>query len=451
MTTTKEARPLFNVRKNQVITVEARDYSHDAQAICRVQGLVVFVPGLMVGERAEVRIEKVLKRQAYAKVVRRLNDHPERVVPRCPLFGRCGGCQLQHFSASAQADFKQQQVATLFAHHLNVHDIAPILRMDDPWAYRNKAQVPFVWRNDQLYYGFYRAHSNDVVPMARCDIQDDAINAVLSSVRDFFNKRPADAQALRHVLVKKGFGTEALMLVIVSRLDRFADEPRLVETLQAQFPTLKAILINHNTRTDNVILTHHHRALSVESTLEDVLDGIRFRLSASSFYQVNPRQTVRLYQRALAMAQFTGHERLLDLYCGVGTIALFAASQVASVIGIEVNADAVADARVNAQLNGITNVEFVEARADQLSRYIEDIDVAIVDPPRKGLDELTLHTLIEQPLPKLIYISCNPSTLVRDLKALVHVYKIEAIQPVDMFAQTHHIEVIVALNRSSSV
>lgn len=435
------------MKKNELLRLTAVDYTHDGLAVCKTEGFVVFVKGLLIDEMAEVRILKVLARHAFGKVEKLVSRSVERVEPRCPLANSCGGCQLQHMSAKHQSEFKMKQVQNQFAHHLNFHEVEDIISMEDPWSYRNKAQVPFVYQNNTLQYGFYREHSHDVLPMLRCDIQDDDANKILISIRDFYQTRVQSAQALRHVLIKKGFTTQALMVVLIARSSTLEDESLLVETLQRTHPNIKAILINHNTRQDNVILGDTFRPLTPEDKIIDELDGLKFEISASSFYQVNPLQAVKLYQKAIELAEISREDRVLDLYCGIGTIALFASQHAKSVVGIEINPDAIEDAKRNAKLNQIRNVSFIAQKASDLIKQADHFDVVIVDPPRKGLDEQTRQVLLELQAKRLVYVSCNPSTLVRDLKDLSASYMIERVVPVDMFPQTYHVETVVKLKR----
>jgi len=435
------------MKKNDLLILTAVDYSHEGLAVCKTEGFVVFVKGLLLDETAEVRLIKVLAKHGFGIIEKLLVKSAERVEPRCPLANRCGGCQLQHMSAHHQTQFKMMQVRNQFAHHLDFHAVEDIITMDDPWSYRNKAQVPFTYQSEQLLYGFYREHTHDILPMKRCDIQDEDANRILITLRDFYQARPTSAQALRHALIKKAFSTQDIMVVLISKTPTLQDEAELVETLQRQHPNVKAILINHNPRQDNVILGDTFRSLTTQEKITDVLGGYTFEISASSFYQVNPHQALKLYQLAIECAALTKRDKVLDLYCGVGTIAIFASRQAQSVVGIEINPDAIVDAKRNAELNRLNNVSFVAQKASELLNQAPEFDVVIVDPPRKGLDEETLRALLHLQASRLIYVSCNPSTLVRDLKELSTMYAIKRVIPVDMFPQTYHVETVVMMSR----
>ena len=442
------------MQKNERLILTAVDYSEQGVAVCKHEGFVVFVKGMLVGEVADVLIMRVNTRQAFGRLMEVIEPSKDRVVPRCPIAYQCGGCQLQHMSAEHQAEFKHKHVTHLFDRQFATHpEVLPIISMEDPWFYRNKSQVPFEVK-EELEYGYYRAHSHTILPFETCFIQNDESNQILKFIKDFYfeqNVKPVD---LRHVLIKKAFASEQLMVILVHKTKTLPLMNELTSALLTQFPKIKAIVLNVNKKDDNVILGDKFIPLTLESTIEDRLGDFTFKISPSSFYQVNPVQAKVLYDHAVMFAQLKGTETVLDLYSGIGTISLFLAKQAKKVYGIEINPQAIEDAKTNAELNKLSNVEFLVGDAKEAVRYfIEEkiqLDVILVDPPRKGLDKDTLDAIKTLSPDRVVYVSCDPSTLVRDCKLLEETYKVEMIQPVDMFPQTYHVEAIILMTRSGS-
>jgi len=437
------------MNKNDIIAVAASDYNEQAFAVCKNEGFVVFVKDMMIGEVAEINIEKVSERHAYGRIHKLVDPSKDRVVPRCPLASKCGGCQIQHMSYEAQLDFKKKHVTSLFKRNLNL-DIDPVIHgMDDPWFYRNKTQVPFDVTKRTIDYGFYRSHTHDILPFTTCYIQSDESNSILLDIKRFYDASAIKPNALRTVLIKKAFSTGELMVVFVSRKDSLPNQKQLLEELTRDHPMIKSFVINVNTREDNVVLGDTYIPLTKQTVITDTLGGLKFEISAASFFQVNPIQAAVLYESALSVAKVGPKDTVLDLYCGIGTIALLAASKAKKVIGVEIVKDAIEDASRNAALNGISNVEWIQADAGKaVETLIENktkIDVLVVDPPRKGLDETTRKAILTLKAPKVVYVSCDPGTLVRDLKILSELYSIEKIELTDMFPQTVHVESAVLL------
>jgi len=437
------------MNKNDIIAVAASDYNESAFAVCKNEGFVVFVKDMMIGEVAEVRIEKVSERHAYGRIHKLIDPSPSRITPRCPLASKCGGCQIQHMNYEAQLDFKKKHVMSLFKRNLNL-DINPIIHgMEDPWFYRNKTQVPFDVTKRTIDYGFYRSHTHDILPFTTCYIQSDESNAILLDIKRFYDASAIKPNGLRTVLIKKAFSTGELMVVFVSRKETLPNQKQLLEELMASHPQIKSVVLNVNTREDNVVLGDKYIPLTPQTVITDTLGGLKFEISAASFFQVNPVQAAVLYESALSLAKISKKDTVLDLYCGIGTIALLAASKAKTVIGVEIVKDAIEDASRNAALNGISNVQWIHADAGSaVKTLIENktkIDVLVVDPPRKGLDESTRQAILTLKAPKVVYVSCDPGTLVRDLKILSDLYSIEKIELTDMFPQTVHVETVVLL------
>ncbi len=439
------------MNRNDLLTLTAIDYTENALGVAKVDGFVVFVNGLMVGESAIVRIEKVTAHHAFGSVTELITPSPERVIPRCPIADQCGGCQLQHMNATHQLAFKKAHVQSLFKRHLDL-DIDPIIHgMEDPWFYRNKSQVPFEVTKRSLTYGFYRPRSHDILPFETCFIQSDESNRILRFIADFYERKAIQPTGLKTVLIKKARSSRELMVVLISAKPKLPNQASLVESLLSTFPTIKSIILNVNTRNDNVILGDEYIPLTPQTNITDELNGLRFEISAPSFYQVNPIQAEVLYESALHLAKLTKKDTVLDLYCGIGTIALSAAQKVKSVIGVEIVEAAIDDAKRNAQHNGISNVRWIVGDAGQAVQTLMEerlpIDAVIVDPPRKGLDPLSKQALLTLMPKKIIYVSCDPGTLVRDLKELSEAYTIKAVELTDMFPQTVHVETVCLLSR----
>lgn len=439
------------MKRNDLMNLTAIDYTENALGVAKIDGFVVFVNGLMVGETAVVRIEKVTAHHAFGTVTELITTSPDRVIPRCPIADQCGGCQLQHMSPSHQLAFKKSHVQSLFKRHLDL-DIDPVIHgMDDPWFYRNKAQVPFEVTKRSLNYGFYRSRSHDILPFETCFIQSDESNRILRFIADFYDGKAILPTGLKTVLVKKARKTGELMVVLISCKPKLPNQTVLVQSLQTAFPAIKAIILNVNTRNDNVILGDEYISLTPQTVITDELGGLRFEISAPSFYQVNPIQAEVLYGSALRLANLSKDDTVLDLYCGIGTIALSAAQHVKTVIGVEIIEAAIEDAKRNAALNNISNVRWMVGDAGQaVQSLLEEklpVDAVIVDPPRKGLDAQTKQALLTLLPKKIIYVSCDPGTLVRDLQELSTNYVVKDVELTDMFPQTVHVECVVLMSR----
>ena len=439
------------MEKNEILSLKAVDYTEQGLAVCKVDGFVVFVKDMLIDEEAEVQILKVNKNLAYGRVKEFIKKSDERVVPTCPIAYSCGGCQIQHMSFSHQLTFKQNHVKHLFDRSFDQSlEINPIIGMENPWMYRNKSQVPFETKKG-LTYGFYRSHSHDILPFETCYIQNDDSNKILSFIKTFYLEKEVEPSDLRHVLIKKGIVSQEIMVVFIHKNKHLPLQDEIVEALKAEFPLIKAILLNVNSGDDNVILGKKTIQLTKDATISDKLGDFTFQISATSFYQVNPVQAKKLYETAINLADIKDTETVLDLYCGIGTIALFASQKAKQVYGVEINPQSIDDAKINAELNQITNIDFIASDASKAAQtFIENniqMDVIVVDPPRKGLDLETVNSILKLEPSRLVYVSCDPSTLVRDCVLLKDKYEIKTIQPVDMFPQTFHVETVVLMSR----
>ena len=437
-----------------MLTVQAVDYDTNGYGVAKTEGFVVFVRGLMVGEEAEVQVINSRRSYAYAKVRRLITFSPERVTPKCPIASACGGCQIQHFSATEQAKYKQTIVDNLMKHTVKTDVVVlPIILMNDPWRYRNKVQVPFGKDfQGKLIYGFYRAQTHNILPFSDCMLQSTIQNDVLKFIADFYNDRNVFPSSLRWVLLKRGIVSEEIMCVLITSEIELKLKKELKEALLFTFPQIKSIIQNVNNREDNVILGDEEINLTQQSTIQDTLGDCTFTISAKSFYQVNPIQAKVIYDKVIEFADFKPTDTVMDLYCGVGTIALYLSKHVREVIGVDVVAEAIEDAKRNAELNKIDNVTWYTADAGEIAHMLHNegksIDVIVVDPPRKGLNIQTIDSIVNIAPRKVIYVSCDPGTLARDLVLFqTKSYEVKIIQPVDMFPQTVHVETVVSLTR----
>lgn len=447
--------------KNQCFEMTCDAFGQDAQGVCRHEGMAVFVPGLLPGERALVRIVKPEKRYAFGRVEKLLEKSPSRAEPFCPIYKRCGGCVCQHMTYEASLAFKRQQVQDLLQRvgGLSI-EVPPVWGMAHPFGYRNKGAYPVAQTDGAPACGFFAPRSHDLVPLPEggCAIQGEdsakATQAVLSWMRE--NNVPAyDEQTgrglVRHIMTRSTTSGELMVVVVVTRAD-IPKASRLIELLRAAVPGLCSVCLSVNSRRTNVILGTDIRVLWGKAAMEDMLCGLRFSVSPLSFFQVNPRQTERLYGLALEYAGLTGAETVVDAYCGAGTISLLLAQKAKKVIGIEIVPEAIQNANENAARNGIANAEFhVGATEELLPKLVANglrPDVIVLDPPRKGCDPAVLQAIIAAAPKRVVYVSCGAPTLARDAKLLAEGgYAAEKVQCVDMFCWTGAVETVMVLSK----
>lgn len=450
------------MKKNDYFIGECIDYTHDGMGVVKVDGFPVFVKNMLVNEKGNIKIIKVLKNYAVGRLIEVITVSPERVKPKCPLFKQCGGCHIQHFSFDEQCRFKSKRVHDVLQRigHCNV-TVNPCIMMDHPWYYRNKVQVPVGYQNGKVVTGFYKHHSNDIIPMDICYIQNEESNQIVNRIRELmeeYNIEPYDkikkTGNIKHILTKQGYYTKEIMVVFISNNKKIPHIFKIVNRLKKEFPNIKTIIQNINPRIDNVILGDKENILYGDGFIEDTLLGLKYRISLKSFYQINPIQVEKLYSKAIEFAEFNEDDVIIDAYCGIGTIALSCASKVKKVYGVEVVEEAIKDAKDNALRNNIKNVEFYAQDAGEFmidfSKKGINIDAVMVDPPRKGCSQIFLDQLISLSPKKIIYISCDVSTQARDIDYLQKAgYIAEVCQPVDMFPHTNHIENIIRLSLHS--
>lgn len=443
---------------NKTIIGKCYDYTYDGKGIVKKDSLVIFVDGIIKGEEAEIEIIYQSKNQTLGKIVKIITPSKYRAKPVCPLAISCGGCALQHMNYEEQLNFKTDHVQDCINKFskLNIK-VNNCIGMDNPFNYRNKAQVPFsVDKKKKLTYGFYKSNTHEIIPMNNCYIQCEDTNIILKTIYNLMKKHKIPAYEedyrrglVRHVLIKKGFKTNQIMVVFITNSAIFPGKKDFIKDLLKAHPNIKTIVQNINTRDTNVILGEKEIILYGNGYIEDILCDVTFKISSKSFYQVNPVQTETLYNTAIKLANLHKTDRVLDAYCGIGTIGLIASKKVDEVIGVEIVKDAIKDANNNAKLNNINNIHFVLDDASDFminfAKTSEKIDVVFVDPPRKGCDDKFLSSILKLSPNTIVYISCNPSTLARDLFILKDKYDIKEIQPVDMFPHTYHVETIALL------
>ncbi|MDD6207468.1 MAG: 23S rRNA (uracil(1939)-C(5))-methyltransferase RlmD [Clostridiales bacterium] len=447
------------------LTVDAM--GNEGEGIARDNGFPFFVKGALPGEKIVVSVMKVKKNYGFARLEEILVPSGERREPVCPVAVSCGGCQLLHVSYEEQLRYKEQKVLGCLSHIGRIQNpeqyMEPIIGMEHPYGYRNKAQYP-VGRNKEgrIVTGFYAGRTHQIKANEHCAIQAEGMDEILAIVRSFMEQyhiSPYDETtqtgSVRHVLVRKGFHTGQWMVCIIINEKKLPHWEKLVEALK-EIPGMTSISINQNQKNTNVILGDHTELLYGAPVIEDRIGDITYEISPESFYQVNPVQTERLYEVALSYAGLTGKEVVWDLYCGIGTISLFLARKAKKVYGVEIVPQAVKNAEKNRAKNQISNVEFYTGAAEEIfpQRYAQDpegsrADVVVVDPPRKGCDQKLLETICRMGPERIVYVSCDPATLARDILYLTTEggYELQRFRATDMFPQGGHVECVTLLQR----
>jgi len=441
------------------------DLSHDGLGIARIDGFLVFVKDALPGERVVARITNVKKNYGHAEALDKIKTTADRTTPPCPLFEACGGCQIQHMTYESQLEFKKNMVIRNIQKFAKIEHppVLDVLGMDDPWRYRNKTQVPFGLDADgQLVAGFYKSRSHEIIDMPSCLVQPQVTDDILAEVKKLMYKfgiapynEPQHTGILRHVVVRVGFKTDEIMVIFVTKTPDLPHKDDLCQHLVNKFPAIKSIAHNVNPKITNVIFGDETTTIYGKEYITDSLDGLDFLISARSFYQVNPVQTEVLYKLVVDYAGIGADDVVFDAYCGIGTITLFLARIAKLVYGVEIVPDAIRDAKENARINGIDHVNFEVGKSEVvIPRLISEgivPDVIVVDPPRKGCDVALLEAIVHARPKRVVYVSCDSATLARDIRVLEDGgYKLEVVQPVDMFPQTSHVETVALLTRSGT-
>lgn len=450
------------LRENQMITGSIQQIDDTLSGIMKVQQDVVFVRHVLLKEEVKVRIVKHVQKGYIGEVVEIIKPSPSRVSAPCGIYERCGSCHLLHMDVNTQAMYKKSYVEGLCkkAKGLSLH-VQDVMRMPSPYHYRNKMIVGFTRdRNRKIQAGFYEEHSHNIIPYDTCVLHYQELDEIVQTIVSLMSKFRVEPyledkrQGLfRHVLIRYGEVSKQIMVVFVLNAVVFPARKDFVNALLKAHPTITTILQNTNTRKTSVVLGDQERVLYGAGYIEDTLCGLKFRISAKSFYQINHFQTEVLYKTAIGLLNLRGNEVVMDAYCGIGTIGMYASSFVKQVIGVEINKDAIGDAKINAQLNHIKNIRFLCDDAgtfmSKMAAKHEKLDVVIMDPPRSGSTEEFLHSLLLLSPKQVLYISCNPQTQLRDLEYLKRFgYVSKEIYPVDMFPNTAAVESIVLLHKS---
>ena len=465
------------VEKNEELIVTIDACGSEGEGIGRIDGYALFVKDAVVGDTVRVKIMKAKKNYAFARLMEVITPSPDRIEPPCPLARKCGGCQIQHINYEKQLEYKHNKVKSCLEHIGgftvvdegvetevdsvdNVIVMEPALGMDDPFYYRNKAQFP-VGRNKEgkVVTGFYAARSHNIIETETCYIQAKENDEILRIVREFMTEydiptynEETHSGLVRHVLTRVGYKTKEIMVCLIINGKKLPHHEELVRRLR-EVPNMTSITLNINTKKTNVILGEKCVTLWGQSYITDYIKDVKFQISPLSFYQVNPEQTERLYSQALEYAALTGDEVVWDLYCGIGTISLFLAKSAKEVYGVEIVPQAIEDAKKNAEINGIHNATFYVGAAEDVVEdlYKDDAkraDVVMVDPPRKGCAESLLDTIVAMQPKRVVYVSCDPATLARDLKILDEKgYQVKKARAVDMFPNSVHVETVCYLER----
>lgn len=450
---------MTTVEKNQTYSVTIDDLSHEGLGVAHVDGYPLFIENALPEEKMTIKAVKVGKKFGYGKVIERLNENPERQEVKDLDLLRSGIAPLSHMTYEYQLRFKQQQVEKVLKTIAKLPDlpVAKTLGMKTPFEYRNKAQIPVQKVDDQLMTGFYRKNSHILLPIENYLIQDPEIDQAIIAVRDILRRFKVKAYNerentgfIRHIVIRRGHYSHEMMVILVTRTERFFKGNEIAELIKAELPEVVSIIQNINPEKTNVIMGREEKTLYGKTTINDTLLGKTYQISSQSFYQVNTEQTELLYQTAIDFAELNSEDIVIDAYCGIGTIGLSFAEKVKHVYGVEVIPQAIEDAKANALVNGIKNANYEIGKAEKImprwAREGIEPSVIFVDPPRKGLDEKFIEASAAMNPKKIIYISCNPATLARDLRRYEDLgYHAMKVQPVDLFPQTYHVESVTLL------
>jgi 23S rRNA (uracil1939-C5)-methyltransferase len=449
------------VQLEEIHELFINNYSHQGEGIGRVNNFTVFVPGAILGERVRVKISEVKKNFARSRLEEVILSSPHRTKPLCPVYHLCGGCQLQHIVYEKQLEMKKRIVENALERIGNQNiKVLPTIGMKDPWRYRNKGYFQVNQEKGKVRLGFYKAGSYDFVPASGCVLFSSQINRLVSYLEEQLSLQKVTAYNsktgrgnLRKILIRESRSAGEVMIVFITKEDNLGFNQNILNDLVRTFPQVVSIYQNINSSPKAVLLGKDFRLLEGKTDLEEAIGPFRFRISPQSFFQVNVAQAKILNEKILEYANLSGEETVIDSYCGTATISIYVAKQAKKVYGIEVEKSAVRDAKINCELNGISNLKLFTGKAEEWlykwRRSGEEVHLIIMDPPRRGCSSKVLKGIIKINTKKNIYVSCNPATLARDLKYLTKDgnYKLKKVLPIDMFPQTSHIECIASLEK----
>ncbi|MFR2372309.1 MAG: 23S rRNA (uracil(1939)-C(5))-methyltransferase RlmD [Anaerobutyricum soehngenii] len=458
----------MNLKKNQEVSLTIEDFTKEGEGLGKYQGFPLFVKDTVIGDEVKVSITKLKKNYGYARLVEIIKPSEDRVTPLCPVARQCGGCKLQQISYDKQLHFKKGLVEGCLTRigGFEKEDIEqkmePVYGMEEPWHYRNKAQFPVGYdKEGNLVAGFYAGRTHSIVANTNCAIQAKVTHPIVEKVLAYMRENKISAYdeknhsgLIRHILTRVGFTTGEIMvcLIVNGTAKQLKNINKLVDKLK-EIEGMTSIIVNTNTDKTNKILGLHCETVWGQDYIEDYIGDIKYQIGPLSFYQVNPQQTKVLYSKALEYADLKGQELVWDLYCGIGTISLFLAQKAKQVYGVEIIKEAIDDARRNATLNHMDNVEFFVGKAEEIvpAQYEKTgihPDVIVVDPPRKGCDATLLNTMLDMAPEHIVYVSCDPATLARDLKILcAEKYTLEKVAVVDQFSHSVHVESVCLLGK----
>ena len=452
------------VKKNKEYIVDIIDNGFDGEGIAKIDNFTIFIPNSIKGEKVKILIVKVLSSHAFGKIIDVIQKSKNRTESDCSTYKRCGGCSLRHIKYSETLNMKRNSVQSLANKMLNTKiKVENTVGMENPYHYRNKAQYPVgIDKSGNPVIGVFANRTHEIIPIEKCLIQDERteeiakyiVNYITRNNISIYNEKTRKG-LVRHIVTKIGKRTNEIMVILVINGNEIPDENKLVKELTSKFTNIKTIIKNINKKNTNVILGEKNVTIYGNGYIKDKLGNLTFKISPASFYQVNPSQAEKLYKIGVDAADITKEDVVFDLYCGIGTISLFMAQYAKKVYGIEIVEQAVKDAVENAKMNGINNAEFI---AGDVENVLDDLinvqkimpDIVMVDPPRRGLDKTSIKNMLEIKPKKIVYISCNPATLMRDLKELEGAYEIKSIKPVDMFPFTGHVECVALMGRKDN-
>ena len=451
------------VEKNKECIVDIIDNGFEGEGIAKIENFTIFIPNTIKGEKVKILIVKVLKSYAYGKLLEIIEESKSRVEIDCETYKRCGGCDLRHIEYRKTLEMKQNAIQSLVNKTLkNKIKVEETLGMEKPYFYRNKAQYPIGTNKENIpVIGVFANRTHEIIPIEECLIQNKESQKVAKFVLEFIKENNISVYnektrkgLIRHIVTKIGIKTNELMLILVINGKEIPNENKLVKEVLEKFPNVKTIVKNINTNNTNVIMGKENINLYGNGYIEDILGEFKFKISPLSFYQVNPIQAEKLYNIGVEVANISKKDVVFDLYCGIGTISIFMAKYAKKVYGIEIVEEAIKDAKENAKINDIKNCEFI---AGDVEKVLDDLinnkkiipDIIMIDPPRKGLDNKSVENILKILPKKIVYISCNPASLVRDLAKLEEKYEINKIKPVDMFPYSKHVEVCALLELKS--
>ena len=446
------------IEKNKIYEVDIVDMGSEGEGIGKINDFTVFVPGAVKGDKVEMLLIKLKKNYGYGKIINIITSSQYRAEPVCLVSSKCGGCQVQHLDYTSQLEWKKKKVKDCITRIGGIKDVIVnnTIGMDEPYFYRNKAQYPIRKIDGVVKTGFFAPRSHRQIPIENCYIQDKVQSKILEIVIRFLQNNNISIYdeethkgLVRHLVIRTGYYTKEVMVCLVINGKELPKSNKLIDMIKSEVD-VTSIVLNHNTNKDNTILGRTCTLLDGKETITDYIGSLKFEISPLSFFQINPVQTKVLYQKALEFAGLTGNETVWDAYCGIGTISLFLAQDAKKVMGVEIVPEAIENAKKNAEKNGVDNAEFYVGKSEEVitKMYEEGVkaNVVVVDPPRKGCEEVLLETFVNMGVEKIVYVSCDPATLGRDLGYLCrNGYKVEEVQPVDMFPHTTHVETVVKL------